>query len=156
MPFALAPRDMRCRLLTALATTTLIGGCALCPTPSAQDAEAVSSAPMPVVRQGRYTFVEVRSTDEQQDLMRQIVDVELPSTETATVGDALHGVLLRSGYRLCAGHEDTQDLAALILPAVHDPLGPLTLREALEVLAGHGWQLEVDESIREVCFTRRP
>lgn len=156
MPFALAPRDSRCRLLTAVAMTALTGGCALCPTPSAQDSKTVSSAPVPVVRQGRYTLVEVQATEAQQDPMRQIVDIELPSTEDATVGDALHVILRRSGYRLCADHEATQDLAALALPAVHNPLGPLTLRESLDVLAGRGWQLEVDESIREVCFTRRP
>jgi type IV pili sensor histidine kinase/response regulator len=100
--------------------------------------------------------MEVRPNDAQQDLLRQIVNIEVSSTEGATVGDALNGVLLRSGYRLCAHHEDTQRLAALPLPAVHNPLGPLTLRDALEVLAGRGWQLEVDESIREICFTRRP
>lgn len=156
MPFVLAPRDIRCRLLTAVSMTALTGGCALCPTPSAQDTKTVSSEALPVARQGRYTLVEVRATDAQQDLMRQIVNVELPSTEDTTVGDALHVILLRSGYRLCTGHEDSQDLAALPLPAVHNPLGPLALRESLDVLAGHGWQLEVEESIREVCFTRRP
>ena len=156
MPFALAPRIIRCRMLAALVMAALAGGCALCPTQRAQDAEADSSDPVPIVRQGRYTLVEVRPNEAQQDLMRQIVNIDLPSAEDATVGDALHGVLLRSGYRLCAGHEDTQDLAALPLPAVHNPLGPLTLREALEVLSGRGWQLEVDESIREACFPRRP
>jgi len=155
MPVALALRDIRFRLLTGLAVTALTGGCSLCPTPSVH-ANTASPIPLPVVRQARYTLVEVRATDAQQDLMRQIVNVELPSTEDATLGDALYVILLRSGYRLCTGHEDTHDLAALPLPAVHNPLGPLTLRESLDVLAGRGWQLEVDESIREVCFTRRP
>lgn len=146
----------RCRPLMTLAITALAGGCTLCRTPSARDIEAVSSIPIPIARQGRYTLIEVRPTDAQRDMMRQIVHVEFPSTENATVGDVLHVILLRSGYRLCTGHEDTQDLAALPLPAVHNLLGPLTLRESLDVLAGRGWQLEVDESIREVCFTRRP
>lgn len=156
MPVSLAPKNIRCRLLTGLAMATLAGGCAMCPAPGDQDAKMASSSPMEGVRQGRYTLVEVRATDAQRDLMRQIVNVELPSTEHATLGDALHVILLRSGYRLCTSHEDTRDLAALPLPAVHNPLGPLTLRESLGVLAGRGWQLEVDELIREVCFTRRP
>lgn len=155
MQFFIAPTSNRCRLLTVIAVAALAGGCSLCPR-GAQEIRTVSSDSLPVLREGRYTLVEVRATDAQQDLMRQVVNIDLPSTENAMLGDALHVVLLRSGYRLCVGHEDTQDLAALPLPAVHNPLGPLTLRESLDVLAGRGWQLEVDESIREVCFTRRP
>jgi conjugative transfer region protein (TIGR03748 family) len=156
MPSVLASRDTRRRILTALALATLSCGCTQFSTPSTQNTKVASSGSLPVVALGRYTLVEVQPTDAQQDLMRQIVNVELPSKEDATLGDALHVILLGSGYRLCTGHGDTQDLAALPLPAVHNPLGPLTLRDALDVLAGRGWQVEVDESIREVCFGRRP
>lgn len=156
MPFTLARSDIRYRALAVLATTALTGGCAFCPTLSTQDTETASSNSVPVVRQGRYTLVEVGPNDAQQDLMRQIVDIALPTAEDATVGDALHVALLRSGYRLCTDHEDTTALSTLPLPAVHNPLGPLTLRKALEVLAGRGWQLDVDDAAREVCFTRRP
>lgn len=155
MPFALARSNIRCRTLAVLATAALSSGCALCPTPRSPEPEAISN-PVPVVRHGRYTLVEVGPNGAQQDLLQQIVDITLPAAEDTTVGDALHIVLLRSGYRLCANHEDTIALSALPLPAVHIPLGPLTLREALEVLAGRGSQLGVDDAAREVCFTRRP
>ena len=156
MPPTLARSDLRYRALAVLATTALTGGCAFCPTPSTQDTETASSNAVPVVRQGRYTLIEARPTEAQQDLMQQIVDITLPTAANTTVGDAMQFVLAHSGYRLCADSPDTDALSALPLPGVHAALGPLTLREALQVLAGRGWQLAVDEQAREVCFQRRP
>jgi type IV pili sensor histidine kinase/response regulator len=61
----------------------------------------VPEAQIPVTRQGRYALVEIRPEDAQRDLLRQVVDVRIPDPQTATVGDALRYVLLRSGYLLC-------------------------------------------------------
>jgi len=108
---------------------------------------------IPVVRYGRYTLVELVPEPAQRDLTRQVIEVSIPPTFDANVGDALRHVLLRTGYRLC----DTTEAAALYtlpLPAAHLRLGPLSLRDALLALAGPAWELSVDDASRAVCFTR--
>ena len=121
-----------CLLLAALAA-----GCATPPPPSPVPNEVVAPAPenVPVVRYGRYTLVELTPTAVQQDLLLQVVDVPIPSTLHASVGDALRHVLQRSGYQLCSGG-DIDTLGSLPLPAAHYHLGPLQLRDALLTLAG--------------------
>lgn len=85
--------------------------------------------------------------------MQQVVDVSIPATFDADVGDALRYVLLHSGYQLCRG-DDTTPLVTLPLPAADLHLGPMTLREALLTLADPAWELSVDETTRSVCFHR--
>lgn len=116
-------------------------------------AEASPPALIPVVRYGRYTLVELVPEPAQRDLLQQTVEVSIPPTLDANVGDAMRHVLLRSGYRLCDA-TDTDALYALPLPAAHLRLGPLLLRDALLTLAGPAWTLSVDDLSREVCFTR--
>ena len=138
-------------------TLSLVAACATTPaTTSAPSDAAASTEPafaqsIPVVRSGRYTLVEVAPERAQRDPMEQIVDISIPATLTATVGEALRYVLLRTGYRLCEGDEETRALDALPLPAAHLELGPLTLREALKVLIGSARELEIDEAARQVC-----
>lgn len=108
---------------------------------------------IPVARYGRYTLVEMVPEPAQRDLLRQVIEISIPRTLDASVGDALRHVLLRTGYRLC----DTTEAAALYalpLPAAHLRLGPLPLRDALLALAGPAWELSVDDVSRAVCFTR--
>lgn len=143
-------------LLMGCATTAVPP--ALPPMAAASVAESQTTSaplldPIPVVRQGRYTLVELVPSDAQRDLMQQVVDITMPSMPDATVGDALGYVLLRSGYRMCDG-ADTSALYALPLPAVHLHLGPLTLRDALQALAGPAWDLSIDEANRKACFSR--
>ena len=107
---------------------------------------------IPVARYGRYTLVELEPTAVQRDLLLQVIEVSLPDTVQATVGDALNHVLRRSGYRLCSGPE-TDALDALQLPAAHYRIGPMALRDALLTLAGPAWRLNVEEGARVVCFT---
>jgi type IV pili sensor histidine kinase/response regulator len=52
--------------------------------------------------------------------------------------------------------EPIAGLYALPLQAAHYRLGPLPLRDALQVLAGQTWKIQVDERSREVCFELRP
>ncbi|VBI73312.1 integrating conjugative element protein PilL, PFGI-1 class [Burkholderia pseudomallei] len=95
--------------------------------------------------------------DGQRDLMQQVIDLAIPSAANATVGDALHYVLRRSGYRLCDERVDTTAvLYALPLPAAHEHLGPVTLRDALQLLAGPRWTLQINDETREVCFAPQP
>lgn len=107
---------------------------------------------IPVIRYGRYTLVELAPTAAQQDLLLQVIDIAIPDTLYASVGDALRYALLRSGYRLCDGH-DANALLTLPLPVAHYRLGPVVLLDALLTLAGPAWDLQVDESRRQVCFT---
>lgn len=157
MPFALLDHRATC---SGLLLTALAAGCAT-PAPSSpppaslQAAEPIASPPeyVPVVRYGRYTLVELAPTEAQRDLLLQVVDVSIPDTLHASVGDALRHMLQRSGYRLCDGR-DTEALNALPLPAAHYHLGPLRLRDALLTLAGPVWDLHVDGGTRRVCFSR--
>lgn len=139
-----------CLLLAALAT-----GCATPPPLSPPPDEVAAPAPehIPVVRYGRYTLVELTPTTAQQDLLLQVVDVSIPDTLNANVAGALRHVLQRSGYQLCSGSE-TDALGSLPLPAAHNHLGPLQLRDALLILAGTARTLHVDHTARRVCFTQ--
>lgn len=116
-------------------------------------AEASPPALIPVARYGRYTLVEMVPEPAQRDLLRQVIEISIPRTLDASVGDALRHVLLRTGYRLCDA-PDAASLFTLPLPAAHLRLGPLPLRDALLVLAGSAWELSVDDASRSVCFTR--
>jgi len=150
-----------CVLLVA----TLSAGCnstsqrrpALAPEPPATYATPARWEPapdfIPVMRQGRYTLVELAPASAQRDLMRQLVEINFPPSRKATVGDGLRHVLGRSGYRLC-NSGDLTALHALPLPASHYRMGPMMLRDALLTLAGQGWDLSVDDAARQVCFTR--
>lgn len=106
-----------------------------------------------VARYGRYTLVEHVPEPAQRDLMQQVVEVTIPQQFDTHVGDAMRHVLRRTGYRLCET-EEAASLYALPLPAAHLRLGPLTLRDALLVLAGPAWKLAVDDAERQVCFAR--
>lgn len=138
---------------------SLVAGCATTassstPADSSGAVEPAISPPqfIPVARYGRYTLVELEPTEAQRNLLLQVIEVNLPDTVQATVGDALNHVLRRSGYRLCSGPE-TDALDALPLPAAHYRIGPMVLRDALLTLAGPAWSLHAEEGARVVCFT---
>ena len=116
-------------------------------------APALPATQVPVMRYGRYTLIELVPEPAQGDLLQQTVEVSIPPTLDANVGDAMRHVLLRSGYRLCDA-ADAAALYALPLPAAHLRLGPLVLRDALLTLAGPAWDLSVDDLTRQVCFSR--
>ncbi|HBP0287808.1 TcpQ domain-containing protein [Pseudomonas aeruginosa] len=111
----------------------------------------------PVVCYGRYTLVSTQPDAGQRDLMAQIIDVTIPSSMNPSVKDAMQYVMSRSGYSLCpaeAGHVNI--LYTRPLPAAQYKLGPMTLRNTLQVLSGPAWQVKVDEVARQVCFVLRP
>ncbi|BBP60101.1 PilL N-terminal domain-containing protein [Pseudomonas sp. St316] len=107
------------------------------------------------LRYGRYTLVSTEPTTEQRDLLAQIIDVSIPSNLNPSVQEAMHYVLQRSGYSLCPAAEPVNILFTRPLPAAHYRLGPISLRSALQVLAGPAWQLTIDEVGRSVCFERQ-
>ncbi|MCE7511291.1 hypothetical protein [Alloalcanivorax xenomutans] len=114
--------------------------------------ERVSDAPQ-VVRTGRYQLWELGTSSGQQQLINQVVRVAIPRTISVTVKDALMHLLAGTGYHLCDGVPS--DLANQPLPLTHRNLGPASLHEALQVLAGPAWVLQQDPQRREVCFRAR-
>jgi conjugative transfer region protein (TIGR03748 family) len=107
------------------------------------------------LRYGRYTLVSTEPTMEQRDLLAQIIDVNIPSSLSPSVQEAMHYVLQRSGYALCPDTASVKVLFTRPLPAAHYRLGPISLRRALQVLAGPAWQLTTDEVNRSVCFKQQ-
>lgn len=122
------------------------------PQPAEPSASQSIENHIPVQRYGRYTLVELVPDSAQRNLLLQVVDIDLPSAWSVTVGDALRYVLLRSGYRLCDSTPQTAALFNLPLPAAHLSLGPIVLRDALQTLVGPAWALQANERLRQVCF----
>lgn len=154
----LSQRPVCCALL---AIVTLAAGCSTVTAPLGESPKIAASdvAPttpdyIPVVRQGRYTLVELAPAAAQRDLLLQVVDVSLPADAHASVGDGLRHVLKRSGYRLCGDTPTFRELSSLPLPLAHQQLGPMTLRDALLTLAGPAWAMQVDDRARQICFDR--
>lgn len=161
------------RQLTTLTLLALVAGCTTQKTESPKPAFDSSRNPdllspdlypngavaekEPVVRYGRYTLVSTQPDAGQRDLMAQIIDVTIPANMNPNVRDAMQYVVDRSSYSLCpadSGHVNI--LYTRPLPAAQYKLGPMTLRNTLQVLSGPAWQVKVDEVNRQVCFVLRP
>lgn len=162
------------RQFTTFSLLSLIAGCALQqaepkPKPAfdssrnpewlAPDLYPNGAAPEkePVVRYGRYTLVSTQPDAGQRDLMAQIIDVTIPASMNPSVRDAMLYVVNRSGYALCPpSSQHVNILYTRPLPAAQYKLGPMTLRNTLQILAGPAWQVKIDEVNRQVCFALRP
>ena len=106
------------------------------------------------VQVGRYSALRAMPTAAQADLLSTVITVRFPG-RIQTVGEAVHYLLQRSGYRLAEHHTTnsvTADLLALPLPAVHRNLGPILLKQALETLAGPVFRLVQDPVHRLISF----
>ena len=108
------------------------------------------------VQVGRYSMIAATPTEAQADLLSTTMTVRFPE-RIQTLGEAARYLLQRSGYRLATAESigpDTAALFALPLPAVHRSLGPMTLRDALETLAGPAFNLVQDPVHRLITFER--
>jgi type IV pili sensor histidine kinase/response regulator len=154
-----------------LLSAFVLTGCTLTPTPqkpsTAPDSIiselqiADSSVPeetpsLKHIRYNRYTVMSTSPKPDQTNLLSQIIDIRIPDALTPSVQDAMTYILRRSGYQLCPADSDVQLLYSHALPASHYQLGPITLRDALQVLAGSAWELNVDELTRSICFSMQP
>ena len=106
------------------------------------------------VQVGRYQSAMLEPDQTQVDLLSVIIRRELPK-EINTVGQAVASLLNGSGYRLLSA--DLADpyrsvLFALPLPEVQRQLGPLSLRQALELLSGPAYQLVIQPTYRLLTF----
>ncbi len=105
---------------------------------------------------GRYSVIAAIPTKAQADLLATTMTVRFPE-RIQTLGEAVRYLLQRSGYRLADTRSigpDAVSLFALPLPAVHQSLGPMMLRDALETLAGPAFNLVQDPVHRLVTFER--
>jgi len=105
---------------------------------------------------GRYSLITATPTQAQAALLAATMTVRFPE-RIQTVGEAVPYLLQRSGYRLATTESigpDTVALFALPLPAVHRNLGPMTLRDALAILAGPAFHLVQDPVHRLITFER--
>ncbi|WP_282361582.1 PilL N-terminal domain-containing protein [Pseudomonas sp. PS01300] len=138
-------------------------GCSTPPNapPPAAPAPAPVAQPKPKpqvhawVRQDRYTLASTRPTLEQRQPLYQLINVHIAPALHANVGEALRHVLQHSGYSLCP---DSAALARLFhrpLPVVHHDLGPISLLDALTIIGGPAWQLDIDPVDRTVCYVLR-
>ncbi|MFH7439538.1 pilus assembly protein PilL, partial [Pseudomonas syringae pv. tagetis] len=74
---------------------------------------------------------------EHRDLIALIIDVSIPANMHPSVQDAIQYVVSRSGFTLCppsTGHVNI--LFTQPLPAAQNKLGPMSMRNTMQVLAG--------------------
>lgn len=108
----------------------------------------------PEIQTGRYTAVPAAPTDAQQDPLQAVVVVEFPE-EIRTVGEALRHLLVDTGYAMQDAIDweiEVFDLVQHPLPQVQRLLGPLTVLDALETLAGPAFDVSIDRVHRQVAL----
>ena len=106
------------------------------------------------IQVGRYSLLSVEPTEAQTDLLATTVTVQFPA-QIQSVGESVRYLLRHSGYQLAdtaALAPETLNLFALPLPSVHRQLGPMSLRRALETLAGATFHLVQDPVHRLIAF----
>jgi len=102
---------------------------------------------------GRYTSVSNTASYAQQNLLATEIKLRFPE-QVKTLKQAFEQLLENSGYRLSQNKLDP-DITVLYeqsLPGVHRWVGPVTLREALQTIAGSSWKLDVNPVDRTVAF----
>ena len=113
-----------------------------------------SNAGTSEVQVGRYQSVIMRPDENQVDLLSVVITRNLPE-HVNTVGQAITHLLDGSGYRLLSpklAESYRSHLFAMPLPQVQRQLGPLSLRQALELLGGPAFRLVIDPTYRLVSF----
>ncbi|EAA4447566.1 hypothetical protein EVG59_06990 [Salmonella enterica subsp. enterica serovar Dortmund] len=115
----------------------------------------VYAATPEVVRYDRYLLINTSPSAAQRAPLEQTIDIRIPASLSPTVADAMRYALRQSGYSLCSTTPTNRVLYNQMLPAVHYQLGPMRLSQALQILAGESWQLEVDSVQRIVCHSLR-
>lgn len=109
-----------------------------------------------VMRGDRYALVSTNATLQQRNLLEQTVRVSIPASMNPTVEDGLRYILQHTGYSLCRPQGEPQRLLySRPLPAAHFRLGPMPLREALQVMASRAFEVQADPIARTICYQVR-
>lgn len=106
------------------------------------------------IQVGRYSTMKAAPTEAQKEIFETVVNIQFDKTVTS-VGDAMRHLLQDQGIRLVVPKSkdaSVHTLIALPLPKIHRRLGPMSLRDALETLAGAVWRLVQDPINRFVSF----
>ncbi len=123
---------------------TLMLFAALDPMTAAQAREAE-----PAIRTDRYTLAAITPTRAQSNPLDAVIEIAF-SPEIDSVGGALKEVLADTGYTLNETQGVTTTLYQQSLAGVHTHLGPIAVHQALQVLIGSAWQVDVDPILRVV------
>lgn len=123
-----------------------------------------SSGKAEVLRDGRYTLVNISPEEGQKYLLDQSVTIDMlgkkRKTLSATVEQGLQTTLRDTGFSLCSSFNSPEPtlstLFYLPLPRVHYQFGPMALRDAVQMLAGPGYEMTVNDVTRVICFKQRP
>lgn len=101
----------------------------------------------------RYTNVKIGSSPDQLNPLSAVVAIEF-NEQIKTVGQAVNQILADCGFRL--GNEKRapeQDyLMSLPLPKVHKVLGPVAVTDALKILGGEGYTVDINPISRTVIY----
>lgn len=109
-----------------------------------------------VVRGSRYALITANASLQQRDLLEQVINISIPDAMNPTVEDGLRYLLQHTGYGLCMPQDKPQQmLYSRPLPAAHFRLGPMPLREALQVIAGSAFDVQADPVLRTICYQVR-
>jgi conjugative transfer region protein (TIGR03748 family) len=108
---------------------------------------------IPMQQLARYTTAVLNPDAAQRDPLASTISVSLPRNAVTTVGDGVRYILLRTGYRLAeAQPPEVNELLALPIPEVHRQLGPYSVSEALGLLLGAGFSMDVDATRRQIAY----
>ncbi len=112
------------------------------------------------VQTDRYTQVRLGPEPGQVAPLDEITRIVL-SDKLSTVGEAIEEVLDGTGYRLRHIKDSYEKPIDTILmnqplPELHRRLGPMTVKDALDVLAGDAWHIKVNDLGRELWFVINP
>lgn len=103
----------------------------------------------------RYSTVNAVATPAQLNPLLTMAQFTFPPT-IATIGDAVHYVLLYSGYALAPSTQQSHALITILsepLPLVDKQVGPMTVKDALLILVGKNiFTLQTDPINRLVNF----
>lgn len=118
----------------------------------------VSSHAANVTQVNRYATVDNKPLPAQVNLLLAVQHIHFPQ-EIKTVGQAIEYWLRYSGLRLAEQGKQSASLQTLMhqpLPQIHRHLGPLTVKDGLEVLATKDvFSLTHDPLLREINFKFR-
>ena len=120
---------------------------------------ALSTQAANVTQINRYATVENKPLSAQINLLLAVQQVHF-SQDIKTVGEAMDYWLSYSGFRFAPTDKQPSSLQAVMhqpLPQIDRNLGPLTVKDGLEVLAGQQvFTLVHDPLLREVNFKLKP